>query len=67
MRRPWFSDRSIGTLFLSPVTLPGWLSLAAFIALIAMSASIHQSWEWAAKVAVAFAFLAFSYYRSDKL
>jgi len=52
MRRSWFRDRGIGTLFLLPVTLPGWLSLAAFIALIAMSATIYQSWAWAARVGV---------------
>jgi len=66
MKRPWFSDRGIGTLFLLPITLSGWLSLAVFIALIALSATTHQSWAWAARVAVAFAFLAFSYYKSHK-
>ncbi len=64
MRRPWFSDRGIGTLFPLPVTLPGGLSLPA-IALLAMSAALHRSWAWVARVVVALA-LAFSYYRSDK-
>lgn len=54
MRSPWFSDRGIGTLFPLPVTLPGWLSLPA-IALIAMSATLHRSWAWVARVAVALA------------
>lgn len=66
MKRPWFSDPGIGTLFLVPVTLYGWLSLAAFIVVIAMSATIHQDWVWAFRVAFCFTFLAFTYYKSDK-
>lgn len=66
MKRPWFRDPGIGTLFLVPVTFYGWLSLVAFIVLIAASATIHQGWAWALRVVSAFAFLGFSYYKSDK-
>jgi hypothetical protein len=66
MKRPWFSDPGIGTLFLVPVTLYGWLSLIAFIVVIAMSATIHADWAWAFRVACAFGFLGFSYIKSDK-
>ncbi len=66
MKRPWFSDPGIGTLFLVPITLSGWLSLVMFIAVIAMSATTHQNWAWAFRVAVAVAFLGFSYYKSDR-
>lgn len=66
MKRPWFSDPGIGTLFLMPVTLYGWLSLIVFIAVIAMSATIHEAWAWGFRIVFAFAFLGFSYFKSDK-
>ena len=64
MKRPWFSD--IGTRFLMPVTLFGWMSFILFVALIAMSATIHRDWAWAFRLVAVIAFLGFSYYKSDK-
>jgi hypothetical protein len=57
MKRPWFSDAGIGNLFLMPITLYGWLAVIAFIAILAISATVHQDWVWAFRVFAAFSFL----------
>ena len=66
MKRPWFSDLGTGKAILLPITLYSWLSLLAFIAAIAVSATIHAEWAMPARIAAFLLFLEFSYYKSDQ-
>jgi hypothetical protein len=64
--RPWFSDRAIGTLFLLPITLWGWLALATFIVIVAATVVSNSELMWPIRMIACVAYLALSYLKSDR-
>jgi len=65
-RRRWFGHTPAAGALPMPVSAPGWLTLAAFVILIACTASLEGVAAWGARLAILCVYLGLAFFmRSD--
>ncbi|WP_404710310.1 hypothetical protein [Sphingomonas sp. MMS24-J13] len=63
--KPWFHDPRAGILPM-PISIEGWISLAAFVALLLATGLSHSALMWPLRIALGGGYFVLSLAKSDR-